>query len=281
MNPMRWVASIAAILLVGTSACSSVLPGRPGSDPPTFDPDPGQVVFQVRGGVGGLAPANYYLGSRPTVTIYGNGDAYVVRETVDHRSYPGRPIAFVKGTVPGATLRDLVRDAARSGLFDGADYGEVQITDVGDTSVTFRPDRRPARRVSVYALDIDSADDSLAPHQRLNRQALRVLEHRLADSVVTPDAQEPAPWPPTRVDVTAPHPGGSDADDPAAPWPGPALDRLLTSHQRGRCGVLSGRDAQRVYLAARQHGTTHWREGTTDRTLVIRALLPGEAGCGR
>jgi hypothetical protein len=89
----------------------------------------------------------------------------------------------MKGTVSAATLRDLIRDADRSGLFADADYGYLQITDVGDTRFTVRPDRAPARMVSVYALDIDDAYDMLTIGERANRQALRAFEQRLIDSV--------------------------------------------------------------------------------------------------
>ena len=128
--------------------------------------------------------------------------------------------------------------------------------------------------MSVYALDITDVDGSLTASQRKNRQALRAFERQLDGSVVHPTV-----WLPSRIDVTAvPDPGaGASA---ATPWPGPPLAALLKAHQRGRCGVLSGRAARTVYLAARRHAGTDWVEGSTERTLVIRALLPDEAGCG-
>jgi hypothetical protein len=36
-----------------------------------------------------------------------------------------------------------------------------------------------------------------------------------------------------------------------------------------------------VYLAARQQRPAQWAAGGTRHALVIRALLPGETGCGR
>jgi hypothetical protein len=144
----------------------------------------------------------------------------------------------MKGTVSAATLRDLIRDADRSGLFADADYGYLQITDVGDTRFTVRPDRAPARMVSVYALDIDDAYDMLTIGERANRQALRAFEQRLIDSVATPTA-----WLLSRVDVTELFSGSPDASRTAVSWPSPPLDTLLTAHRRGRCGVLSGHEA--------------------------------------
>lgn len=233
-----------------------------------FNPSPGQVVFQLGYLPGFTGPAGY-LGARPSVTVYGNGDAYLI--AAGEGTDPG---AVMKGTVPVAALGDLVRDAHSSGLFDGADYGTVPIVDAGGTRFTFRPDRAAAHTVTVQALDIDDEDDTLTWLQRTHRQALRRLEQRLRDSVVNPTA-----WLPSRIDVTAVSDGTSDASTPVRPWPGTPLDALLTVHPRGRCGVLAGPDARRVYHAARRHGPTRWLDSGTTFTLVIRALLPGEPGC--
>ncbi|HZC71689.1 MAG TPA: hypothetical protein VE442_13425 [Jatrophihabitans sp.] len=276
---MRWVVPIAAALLAA-AGCASTSTDAPQSSPPPprINADPSQVVFRFTDDVGGFIGLEYLLGTRPTVTIYGNGDAYLSWRDRD-RGYPGRPLAFVKGTVPATVLADLSRDANSSGLFNGADYGTVQITDVGSTLFTFHPGHGAARTGSVYALGIDDANDSLSPRQRANRQALQAFENRLVHSVVTPDGP-PTAWLPDRVDVTLGFPGNPSGVS-AAPWQGPPLDTLLTKHKYGRCGVLSGQDARDVYLAARRHRTTYWRDGGSVRELVIRALLPGEAGCRR
>lgn len=274
--------TLAAALLsitVGATACA---PGHPGwrevLGPPVAAPS-GQVVFQVSGAAG-LAPLDFSVAARPSVTIYGSGAAYVIRPDQGAGRYPGRPLAFAKGTVPRATLAELMRAAQVSGLFDGADFGAARIFDAGGTTVTFHPGRSVAHRTSVDALHVESADESLSAEQRSNRVTLRAFEGRLHDSVVLPDAQAPAPWIPSRIDVTA---SSQDPRDDAAAivWPGPALDTLLTSTGSGRCGALAGPVATRIYALARARGTTHWQASGTDRYLIIRALLPGEPGCGR
>lgn len=273
MNYVRWVVLIMAASVMASACGSGGPPPKQHSQQLTFDPRPGQVLFQVSSGAGFAGPS-VYLATRPSVTITGSGDAYVLARGAEDGIYEGRPLALLKGMVPSATLRNLVREAEALGLFDGAHYGTVQISDAGDTSFTFRPDRAAARTVSVYALDITDVDGSLTANQRKNRQALRAFERRLNDSVVHPTV-----WLPSRIDVTAVPDAGAEASA-ATPWPGPPLDPLLKAHQRGRCGVLSGRAARTVYRAARQYPGTDWVAGGTEHTLVIRALLPGEAGCG-
>lgn len=271
MRILRWAVPI-VVAAVTLSSCGSV---QPGSRPlqPTFAAPPGQIVFQISSGAGFAAPS-VYLAARPQLTITGNGDAYVLAPGAEDGMYAGRPVALAKGTVPPTTLRQLVRQAAGSGLFGDADYGTVQITDAGDTTFVFHPGRAPARTVSVYALDIADVDGTLTVHQRRNRQALRTFAQRLESSVVDPTA-----WLPNRIDVTAVPDFGAEAGTPAARWPGPPLGRLLEAHGRGRCGVLSGHAARAVYLAARRHPGTYWVAGGRAHALVIRALLPNETGC--
>lgn len=270
------------MLALGATACSSVLSGGAGTATPVPDPPAGQIVFQARSAGGGLTPIEFYLGNRPDVTIYGDGTAYVLRDE-QGRGYPGRPLAFVRGAVAPDVLASLIRDAQRSGLFDGADFGLAQVLDAGGVSVRFRPGAAGAHRVDVYALDIAEADKRLSLWQQANRVALRKFIERLERSVVLGDAQVPQAWVPDRVDVTEPSTGEiSDTTDnaPTTPWPGPPLDGLLRrTGTRPPCGVLSGADARPVYAAARKHGTANWKFSDGRRVLVIRALLPGEPGC--
>jgi hypothetical protein len=144
----------------------------------------------------------------------------------------------MKGTVSAATLRDLIRDADRSGLFADADYGYLQITDVGDTRFTVRPDRAPARMVSVYALDIDDPYDVLTIGERANRQGTARL--RTAADRQCRDAHRLATQPRRRHRALQRQPG---REQTAVSWPSPPLDTLLTAHRRGHCGVLSGHEA--------------------------------------
>ncbi|WP_460604456.1 hypothetical protein [Jatrophihabitans fulvus] len=265
--------ALAAVLL--TAGCSSAVPGRPSADPPPELTAPaGQVVFQVTA-AGGYVPSDYRTASRPAVTVYGDGRAFVLDPT-PRRSWSGQPVQLQRGTVDRAALRDLVADAHRSGLFDDVDFGDPRITDLGTTAVTFRPGAAPAAKASAYALGYEDDDvTGLDDRQRLLRAELRRFIGRLQDGVTGATA-----WRPDRVDVRV---AEGEPDGSPRPWPGPDLSRVLGNVRTNGgpvCGVLTGDDAGRVFTAARDSGDITWTDGARTVALVVRALLPGEPACG-
>lgn len=274
----RRVAALLAVCAVIVAGCASTTDGLPWTvTGPTraLDAPPGQVVFQIEHG-GGYVPQEYSLGTRPSLTIYANGDAYLL-ESPRSLSSPGTPSQFVRGSVPVDILAGLVRDAGRSGLFDDLDFGAPRITDMGSTTVTFHPDDRAAQSASAYALGFTQADDDLTGVQRSARTALRHLGARLHDSVVAADGSKY--WTPDRIDVTR-FGRAADRSADAATWPGPPLDRILARAGSTReCGVLDGASARRIWTAALGHETTAWLDAGAIHNLIIRALLPGEVGC--
>lgn len=266
--------SIAVVLTAGT-ACSAAFSGNPIRMPPISELPAAQVIFQITGG-GGLEPLGYIAASRPGLTIYGNGAAYVVDADLTHA--PGTPWALRKGTVAVQTLAALVDAAADSGLFDEAEFGDPDFMDAGGTVVTFRPGAAPARRAVAPALYVQGGDERVTIGQRVRRVQLRRFSDRLERSINFPDTRDGAEWAPNRVDVT--ERSGADDSTAAVPWPGPPLDNLLKdSPGLGKCGLVAGAAAARLYAAARRHGSTHWRVGGSEKYLLVRALLPGEPAC--
>lgn len=275
MKAAKFGVTLAASAALAVGGCASAIDGPP-SGPPRHDrPPAGQIVFQDETG-GGFVPYEYTLTNRPWLTIYGNGDAYVISDPDGSAQFP---VAFRRGQVSATRLDALVDEAGRSGLFDHADFGTPYVTDLGTTRMTFRPGRSPAHSAQAYALSFTEGDGDLTPRQRANRAALRALEHRLRDSVVFPDGPA-TEWAPARIDVTEVE--DTSAHDTAVPWPGPDPSTLLTTHtSRGACGMVTGADAARLYRAAREHNDTRWTVDGTERILIVRALLPGERGCVR
>ncbi len=273
----RCRAFVAIALLVSSAAgCASIATGDP-----TVPREPGrsglhapsdQVVFQVSSG-GGYVPYAVAMGARPALTIYGDGRAFTLRES---RTYLGAPPGLARGSVPVATLRRLAGRAARSGLFGHIDLGTPQVTDLGSTTVIFRPGTAAAQQASAYALSFRDADGGLTAIQRQWRADLRDLIKELTAAVRHPGGSE---WLPASIDVTEPVSDSAASGTPRA-WPGPVPERLLALHRGGgRCGVLSGAGARRVYLAARINSGTRWRVAGRVRQLIVRPLLPGERGC--
>lgn len=261
----RLPAAVLAVLFLAGCASSA---GGTRRDP--GPPPPGQVVFQVTtdGGYEGYATA---LARRPALSVYADGR---VLRAATSRTSTGAPAGLTTGTVAPGTLRRLVDEARRSGLFDGADLGVPQVTDLATTAVTFRPGTGPSRRVAAYALELTAADGRLTTAQRVHRAQLRRLIDELGRAVRTGTEYRPA-----RVDVTEPAVRGVRRDG-ARPWPGPRPDGLLTrTRAGGRCGVLTGDTATRVYRAARGAPGIAWTVGGGVRPLVVRPLLPGERGC--
>jgi hypothetical protein len=281
-HPARWrrlATGLCAVLAVGVAAgCASRHEGTPTFIPTLTELPAGQAVFQLYASGGGFEPLGATIARRPSLTIYGDGTAYVMAD-LSQSQIGGAPWVLRKGRVPTPTLTRLAEDAAGSELFAGADFGTPQITDLGDTTLGFHPDRTPERMASAYALQVTDADEHLTGTQATNRRALRTFIDRLQDAVALPDSPDRGRWTPDRVDVIE-RTGTSSGGAEPIPWPGPALPGLLTARSRfGGCGILSGPAAAKLYAAARAHDSTRWTVGGVEKAIIVRALLPGEKGC--
>jgi hypothetical protein len=265
-------------MVLAVAGCASSAGNEPGggetSAPPPGLPA-GLVVFQVETS-GGFVPIDYALGSRPTLTIYGDGTAFV---TKDEDTY--HPVVALRlGSVDSDRLAELIDAADSSGLFGDVDFGRPGVTDLGTTTLAFRPRPGAPRTASAYALGFGDGDGAsgLSMEQQARRHALSALIGDLVDSVTVPAGG--GTWTPDRVGVTELTDSPTN-DKQATAWPGPDLTALLSEHTKtGPCGELSGADAAAVFAAARAATSSTWTDEGKTYHLVIRALLPGEPACG-
>jgi hypothetical protein len=267
--------AISAITLAIAGCASSAGQGTPvgggtGTEVPGLPA--GLVVFQLETS-GGFVPIDYALGTQPTLTIYGDGTAFA---TVDEDTY--HPVvAMRKGSVDADTLDQLIEAASSSGVFGDVDYGMPGVTDLGTTTLDFRPQEGKPLSASAYALGFGDGASGLSADQQEQRHALSALIHDLVESVTYPaDGGE---WTPTHVEVMdlADSPPG---DTPSTAWPGPDLTSLLTLHaDTRRCGELFDAEAATVFSAARAAKSSSWTADNKTYHLLVRALLPGEVAC--
>jgi hypothetical protein len=276
MGRRSLAAAVSAVTLAVAGCASSAGQGAPvgggtGSEVPR--PPAGLVVFQLETS-GGFVPIDYALGTQPTLTIYGDGTAFA---TVEEDTY--HPVvAMRQGSVDAGTLDQLIAAASSAGVF-GVDYGMPGVTDVGTTTLDFRPQQGALRTASAYALGFgdDAGASGLSTEQQERRHALGALIRDLVRSVTYP--ADGGVWTPTRVEVIdlADSPPG---DTPSTAWPGPDLTSLLTLHaDTRRCGVLVGDEAATVFAAARAAKSSAWTADDKTYHLLVRALLPGEDAC--
>jgi hypothetical protein len=267
---------ISAVALLASGCASSTggagVGGGTQSQPPGLPA--GLVVFQVETS-GGFVPIDYALGGRPSLTIYGDGTAFTVVE--DDTYHP--VIALQQGSVDADTLGALIEAAGSSGLFGDVDFGTPGVTDLGTTTLSFRPQPGAAQRASAYALgfDDDGPSSGLSAEQQNRRHALSALIKDLVESVTYPTAG--GSWTPNRVEVLDLS-DSSPNDAHPTQWPGPDLSAVLTlKTANGPCGEVSGADAAAVFSAARDARSSAWISDDRTYHLVVRALLPGESAC--
>jgi hypothetical protein len=268
--------AVSALSLALAGCASSAGGGAAGGD--TASQAPGLpadlVVFQVETS-GGFVPIDYALGTQPTLTIYGDGTVYAPIEEDTYHPV----VALRRGSVDIDTLNELIDAASSSGVFDDVDFGMPGVTDLGTTTVSFRPQEGAPLTASAYALGFGDGEDAsgLTEAQQNQRYKLSAMIGSLVQSVTYP--ADGGSWTPDRVEVTdlTDSPPG---DEHTTEWPGPDLTALLTRNTATRpCGELSGADAATVFAAAREAKSSSWTAENETHHLVIRALLPGEAAC--
>ncbi|MBX3314300.1 MAG: hypothetical protein KF906_08260 [Actinobacteria bacterium] len=280
-------------LVIGVVACGSSSEGRSPIEPidTTIPEDASaarfpkdQIVWQVHT-AGGLVPEVSWAAQRPTLTIYGDGRAFIVAPGLDRRY--DQPIELRSGTVARDDLAVFVAQAEASGLFEpDVDLGTPDVTDMATTTVVLHGGGDP-QSVSAYALggrfDADLSDDLVRRRETLRR--LLSSAEALVD--------EPEAWTPSRVRVLrladdATYEAKPDADPDAEPpeWSGPDLDAFgaLASGSDGSetvlgCTEVDGSAAGDLFDAAKDNPLPRWKVGGIERTIVVVALLPDEPAC--
>ena len=236
-----------------------------------------RVVWQVESG-GGFVPAYIATATRPSVTVYGDGRAFLI----DQRSaLDGHAPTIQLGRITPDELQRFLSQVDASGLFDGTPIPPPEVTDLGDTEARAYLDGK-VRAVSAYALAA-TFDHGLPGDAIRRRRRLRTLIS--ASQALVLDLQR---WTPERLAVIEARDGADTRDGPPPPpWPGPPLAQLLRPTPANglydRCGIVSGDQAATVLAAdaATVHTRGRWEDQGTWHTLVLLPLLPGEAGCGR
>lgn len=297
MPPLRKVLTgLFVVALLAGIAASSLLSGgsegplangssttMPGSDAQRFPAD--QVVWQTRVTGGTLTDVSQ-AAAIPVVTIYGDGRVFRSAPFKDRRF--DQPVPVLMGNVDVGLLSTFVARAETSGLFEnGTEFGEPDVPDMATTIAMLQGNGEP-RIVEAYALggrfDSDLPDDA-TDEMADDREQLRRLLAAAEELVPIPE-----PWTQERVRVLRladdasfdPKPE-ADPDAVPLPWPGPDLDRLLEptpgSSSALGCGEVTGPEASDLFEEATENPLPQWTVDGKVHTVIVVALLPGEAAC--
>ncbi len=270
----------------------------PGPTPPiTHATGPTDLVLRVADG-GGLIPMEMRMAEMPTISIYGDGR--VIR-VVDAGSGPADPLVptLVESRLTSDGMTSVLAAADDAGLL-GPDR-RLGLEDVYDLwTVTFTLSANGATHsTSVYALGFSDEANLAPPDEMPAREALGELYARLRDlpgwlgrERVGPDAAHRpermlmylAPvmaWPTTTGATPAPATARPGQD--IRPWPldsPPELFGTLVDEREGtwRCGDIASEAAAVFGIDTATHDTRWQADGPLYR-VVVRPLLPDEAGC--
>ena len=278
----------AALLVVAAVATACVGTAGAAAPSPTPAPDPDRVVFRVDW-AGGFVMPGTDLGRLPVVVVYADGRVVVQGPQIEIWPAPLVPNLQVRTLTPEALAR-LVALAKDEGLLRDAHYEYPLIADAATTVLTINVDGA-TYRVSAYALaeagfDEDAAaGDLIDEATREGRATLRAFIDTLTG---LPDADFADDWAPfeavsvkliaTRVDQLPDENG-----EPVA-WPLGDLDTAGVTVGDGslglRCIVVTGEDLDVLApVLAVANTMTPFTSGGATFLLVVRPLLPGEAGC--
>ena len=261
-------------LLVASLALAACGSGEPGTMPTDYDPD--DVVLTVSE-EGGFAPVELILGRHPRLVLQADGRLYTPGAIP--MIYPGPMLTPVfVGTIDEATMREIVRVVAESGLgdIDGRVDDTSATNHVADATTTVITyfDGTETHTLSVYALGIALESSEIADGAA---QVVAALEQAAAGLT---DLSE---YRPSKVEIrTGDRMALPDAEfRNARPWPLEIAPTDMPSGEFGwRCVVVEGPPATDLLaLVADANQATVWEHEGTEYPLIARGLLPGEPGC--
>lgn len=245
------------------------LPDEPARSTPL---PPDQLVFEVTGDPGGLAPQVLYAVTSPSLAIYRDGRVVLL----DQASYgPDLRRSHQVATVEPEWVAGLAERARAAGLAEKLDLGRPEVFDAGSMIVRVHGTGDPVTH-QAYAFTPKIDRDLGWPYSD-RRERVRLLikaGHDLAGD---------APRSPYVADRIFVYEQKVTADVPATrPWSGPGPDTFLTGRRsfRGlRCGELRGAEAAAVYKASAQNSNQHWIVDGTVRLLLINSLPGSRPSC--
>jgi hypothetical protein len=280
----------AALLL--TAAVMTACVGTAGAAGPsaTPAPDPDRVVFRVDWD-GGFVPPGVHLGRLPQVVVYADGRVVMPGPQVEIFPAPVLPALQARTLTPEALAR-LIALAKDLDLLADAHYDAIGIADAPTTILTLDIGGE-TYRVSAYALAEADTDDAAGfPGMDETTKAARASLQTFIDTLTgLPDGDFTGPWatyeatslriftvPMIDVPDDMVPPGGPVA------WPIGVIDTAGEPVGDGalgiRCQVVTGGDLDTLAPSLQEaNAQTLFTSGGGSWSLVVRPLLPGEAGC--
>lgn len=280
-------ARLAALgLLVAACSATGAAGASPTSGAIAHPSGPDELVLRIETVGGSVAPAAL-LDRLPDASLYGDGRLLTPGAQIAIYPPPALPSVQVIRLDEAAVQRILARAAAAGLLGPDRRLDRPGIADAPTTVVTVVAGG--SRHVtSAYALGVGGTGDESA-----ERVALAAFRDALLDPRALADPAPPTEQLPIeRLQVVASPAAvqGSTPEAPSAPlagrqpWPLPAslasFGVPLAAGPDARCGVLSGADLALALPALRTSSqATTWLSGGRDWRLLVRPLLPDEAGC--
>ncbi|MGN9911085.1 hypothetical protein ACTMTJ_26355 [Phytohabitans sp. LJ34] len=247
--------------------------------------DPDTVALRIDH-TGGFTTPGDNVARLPIVTIYGDGRAIV--QGPQPAIYPGPALPNLQVIkISSADVDKLVARATGAGVGTAKDLGQPPIADAPSTRFTVGAEGGPAI-TEVYALSEADNASGLTADQVAARTKLRDLLTAVSDLPTTlgikagsEQAYEPVTLAAIASPYVAPDPATVGKEQTAVAWPGPALPG--TSVGKGLetgCVTVTGADTAKVLAAAgKANAATPWTSDGRKWTVILRPLLPDEAGC--
>ncbi len=228
---------------------------------------PGQVVFAVSAGAGGLAPVPRaaYDARSPRLAVFGDGRVVWRADGALPWHEVFSPGAYRVGQADPDEVARFVEDLHAQHVLDPeADVGRPPVTDLFTTTVTVHG-HYAAESLDIYAFD-ERFEDSLTDRQRTARRSVR--EAIAAARGFTGDGEA---YVPDRVSVSRPYMVDTAVHAEDLPvWPGPDPSEILRPPADGpERGTVDGDDAAALYSAALENPPALWNVDGTVQLLVV------------
>lgn len=274
-------AALVGSILAATSCATAPTPSAPARGGDNRD-----LVVRVDT-EGGFTSPGIIVGRVPSFSLFADGNA--ITQGAEPAIYPSSALpGLLQTSIDPAGVDAIVAAALRAGLAHDrnlTDMGSAGVADATTTVFTLVEDGTP-HTVRVYALaEMGSRPPGMSASDYRARRALAHFQAKLVDLRWLP-AGSVGPTQPYRITgvrvYVAPFRPDAGLTEPPLDWPlTPQLASFGTPVAGYRCGPVTGRDwAERLGpLAVRATSISPWVSGGSRYGLVLRPLLPGEAGC--